>query len=150
MMKRFMIVVDLIHRNILKYNFDKFYRLLWKWTQACLFSQLFIVIAFCSFENITPILRITILLIWYICYFEVTSKLLMIARKIYILRCKYLNWYFIISKNNLHYQKNNIVILLRIVQVRMQNENENKNWFGLDFTVSQINNFSFIEDIIIL
>ena len=68
----------------------------------------------------------------------------------YILRCKYLNWYFIISKNNLYYQKNNIVILLTIVQVRMQNKNENKNWFGLDFTVSQINNFSFTEDIIIL
>ena len=96
---------------------------------------------FVPFENITPILRITILLIWYICYFEVTSKLL---------RCKYLNWYFIISKNNLHYQKNNIVILLTIVQVRMQNENRNKHLFGLDFTVSQINNFSFIEDIIIL
>ena len=52
--------------------------------------------------------------------------------------------------NNLHYQKNNIVILLTIVQVRMQNEDENKYYFGLDFTVSQINNFSFIEDIIIL
>ena len=105
---------------------------------------------FVPFENITPILRITILLIWYICYFEVTSKLLMIARKIHILRSKYLNWYFIISKNNLHCQKNSIVILLTIVQVRMQNENRNKHLFGLDFTVSQINNFSFIEDIIIL
>ena len=58
---------------------------------------------------------------------------------------EYIFHYF---KESFALPKNNIVILLTIVQVRMQNEN--KNLFGLDFTVSQINNFSFIEDIIIV